>query len=453
VEARADEEGITALLEEFPDITFITASSVHPRTGVLSCWLQNGIRFHYLHSDYEEDNAVVTVTLAGGNIEETPAEKALTEAALLALRRPATAKLTSTQIRDFFLDKKLSFNATAGEDAITFRISGNPQDMNYAFHLVHLLLSEPVIEEPVFEQWKRAQLQEIRRRQTDAIGVLRETVRAELYGEHAPQRLLLTAEDVKAITLEDAQAWLDELVTSAPIEIAMVGDLERRRALRLNMFYTGSLPERPRMSAETLDDLRELRLNEPPYRATVEYQTLTPRAAVFTGFFGPDADNVRDRRIMDVAAQICDSRMIERIRENEQLVYSIGVTNSPGEVYPGLGLFYAVSPCDPAMAERLSDTIEAMYAEFAEEGPTAEEVDVAREQILNRLREAEPQPRYWVSVLSDLALRDRSLDAVAAELDAYEDITAEDVRQTFSFYFDPEQLIDVVVIPAEIAGE
>ncbi len=450
VQARTDDEQTTSLIDVTPDRGYMVGAGVHPQTGVLSFWLDNGVRCHFLFSDYEQENCIVTVTLAGGNIEETPETRALTEAALLAFRRPAAESRSSTQIRDFLLDKKINFRASAGEDAITLRLTGDPIQMTLGFHLLHLLLSEPVIEEPAFEQWKRSQLQQIRRRQTDAVGILRETTREVLYSKDESQRLLLTAEDIEAITLEDAQAWLDQLVATAPMEVSIVGDITRRRATRLPMFYIASLAERERMTDKTLDSLRELRLNKPSYRRTVEYQTLTPKAAVLTGFFGPDADNVRDRRLMDLAAQICDSRMIERIRENEQLVYSIGVSNAAAEVYPGVGMFYAMSPCDPSMAEKLSDTIEEMFRQFAEEGPTEDEVDIAREQILNRLREAQPQPRYWVGVLSDMTLRGRSLDAVAEELTAYDEFTAADVHETFRTYFDPREMIDLVVTPAAV---
>ncbi|MFG0251632.1 MAG: insulinase family protein, partial [Phycisphaerales bacterium JB038] len=312
VQARADQEVTTSLLDESPERGFIVGAAVHPATGVLSYWLDNGVRCHYLFSDYEEENCTTTVTMAGGNLEETPETKALTEAALLAFRRPAAQTRSSNQIRDFLLDKKINLRASAGEDAITLRVTGDPVHMTVGFHLLHLLLTEPVIEEPVFDQWKRSQLQDIRRRQTDAVGLLRETAREVLYSEHESQRLMLTAADIEAVTLEDAQAWLEQLIATAPMEVTVVGDIGRRRGTRLPLYYIASLPERERLTEATLDSLRDLELNEPPYRRTVEYQTLTPKAAVLTGFFGPDADNLRDRRLMDLAAQICDSRMIER---------------------------------------------------------------------------------------------------------------------------------------------
>ena len=39
----------------------------------------------------------------------------------------------------------------------------------------------------------------------------------------------LTAEQVVALGRDAAQAWLRRLIASAPIEVAVVGDIDRRR--------------------------------------------------------------------------------------------------------------------------------------------------------------------------------------------------------------------------------
>ncbi|MCK4871406.1 MAG: insulinase family protein [Phycisphaerales bacterium] len=437
----------TTLLAETPTPTKMVNVSVDPTTHVLSTWLDNGVRVHYRFMDQEQDNVTVTITLAGGRIEETADDRGLTWAALQAWIRPATHSLTSTNIRDLMTGLKVCVSGSAQDDALVLTITGHPADLEAGFQLAHILLTQPRVEQASLDQWKSRQLQNITQRRVDPMSMLHEAVRNILYSEHEPQRLPLTAENIERINLNNAQAWLDRLIADAPIEVAIVGDVERSVSLKLAQLYVGSLPPRARMSSETLDEMRMLRLNDPPFTRTVTVETATPKAVVLTGFFAVDADNVRDRRLMDLAARILNSRMFERIRENEQLVYSIGVYNSPADVYPGQGLVYALCPCEPAAAETLSGTIKDMFDEFASVGPTVAEVNIAREQLLNRLAERRATPKYWVGRLSDMTLRGRSLREVSGEVDAYAEFTAEDVRDVVRRYYDKKRLIDIIVRP------
>jgi len=139
----------------------------------------------------------------------------------------------------------------------------------------------------------------------------------------------LTAEQVRALTLPAAQAWLRRLITDAPVEVAVVGDVEREAATRLVTRYLGALPARPRVGDKTLASLRTIA--RPPGAISIAESVvvLTPQAAVMSGFFGADLRDVRDTRLLNMAARILSTRMAKTIREAKQLVYSIGPRRIP----------------------------------------------------------------------------------------------------------------------------
>jgi len=53
-------------------------------------------------------------------------------------------------------------------------------------------------------------------------------------------------------------------------------------------------------------------------------------------------------RMLTLAAMVLSDRMIKRIREDEQLVYSIRAFHSPGSGIPGTGMMQAAAPTDPS---------------------------------------------------------------------------------------------------------
>src|SRR5258707_11240910 len=83
-------------------------------------------------------------------------------------------------------------------------------------------------------------------------------------GEWRPKAL--TAEQVRALTRPAAQAWLKRLITDAPIEVAVVGDVDRETATRLVARYVGALPARPRIGDKTLSNLRTIARPQGPIR-------------------------------------------------------------------------------------------------------------------------------------------------------------------------------------------
>src|SRR6266487_2202073 len=90
----------TTLLSALPKGGAVVESVSHAASGVTSMWLDNGVRVHHRRMDQRKNEASIEITLAGGQIQETPADRGITEAALRGWGRPATSRLTSTQIRD-----------------------------------------------------------------------------------------------------------------------------------------------------------------------------------------------------------------------------------------------------------------------------------------------------------------------------------------------------------------
>jgi zinc protease len=441
-----------ALMDQPPRAGSIAERATHADAGVTSAWLSNNVRVHHRFMDQRRDDVAVTIVLAAGAIQETAENRGVSEAAGLAFSRPATARLSSTQIRDLMTGRKASVNGSAGTDTFTLTVAGSPVDLEHALQLAHLLLTEPRIEGPAFEQWKTRQIQAIEARRTQPQGVLAEIIADTLWPAGEVRGRPLTRPQVERLTLEAAQARLDQVIATAPIEVSIVGDLPLERALELASRYLGSLPTRERISPDTLGQLRRVQRPRGPIEVRRELETRTPQAVVLCGFFGPDARNIADTRRMSLAARILSTRMIRVIREEKQLVYSIAAQLQPGETFPGMGLFMAAAPTEPAKTGDLAATILQMYRQFAEHGPTAEELDVAKRQIANTLDESMKEPGFWRGRLAGATYRDVRLDDIVGLPAAYQAMTAEEVRSTFASYFTPESTMTFVVVPRPPAG-
>lgn len=447
-EAEAAADRAASLLDTPPAPGSVAESSVFQPADVLSAWLSNGVRVHQRTMDYKKDQVWVRITLPGGRLEESPATRGTADAAGLAWNRPATRRLGSTQIRDLMTGKKVSVGGGGGGvDSMTLSINGSPDDIEEGFKLAHLLLTEPKIEAPAFDQWKRAQAQAIDSRKVSIEGAMGELIARTIYPAGEVRPLPLEKEQLDAVTLESAQAWLDRTIAKAPIEVAIVGDLPRERAMELVTRYLGSLPQRPRISGQTLDELRKLERPEGPLRAQKAFATQTDKAMVLSGFFGADVENVRDTRLLQAAARLIRTRMLNRIREEEGLAYSPGANSTPATDFPGFGQFFFFASTGPDKADRLTQVVAELYDQFAKSGPTAEELDVVKKQYANELETQMREPEWWLNRASAMDYRSQRLEDAVALPEFIQSMTAEDIRECFARYYTPKTTIQVVVRP------
>jgi predicted Zn-dependent peptidase len=143
--------------------------------------------------------------------------------------------------------------------------------------------------------------------------------------------------------------------------------------------------------------------------------------------------------------------MYRTLREERQLVYSIGATSRPAFTYPGFGTFAAQAPTEPARAGALANEIHAMYAHFSKEGPTEAEVKVARGQIVNLIDDQLQRPDFWAAKLAVSEYRDQPpRDALDAR-DQYARAEPSAVHDAFRRYWTPDTTFTVIVTPSAAA--
>ncbi len=453
VMARADEDRPEALMAERPQPGAVAQMQIHPESAVFSAWFENGVRFHHRFMDYRKDAATVVINVAGGRITETAETRGLSAAAGVALRTPATSELTSVDIRDLLTGLNVSVSGGTTNDTTSIVVSGAPEDLEAGMQVAHLLLTDAVLERPAFDQWKQGTAQAIEGRKTQPDRVYQEILRQEWFPEGDPRHALLTLDDLDTLTHERAQEWLGTCLHEGAIEVSVVGDIERDKASDLVARYLGSLEPRPRISPSTLSGLRAMERREGPVSIDRTIASLSPTSFVFGGFYNVDDSDVDGVLKMQLASQVLRSRMIQVLREERGLVYSIGAVSLPAESYPGFGRFYAASPAEPEKADELADAIHEMFAEFAADGPTDEELDTARLQLANLADETMKEPSFWTQRLQDLTYRGRLLSDVVEMPQRLQTYSGEEIRKAFAQQYAPSNRFTFIVRPEAPASE
>ena len=435
----------TTILEQPPIPGKIAESTTDADLGVTSAWLENGVRVHHKFVDYRKDTVVVNITLIGGQVEETAENAGVTTVATLVFDQPATSTRKSTDIEDIMTGKNIRIAAQARDDTFSISATGSPIDLEAGLELAYAILTDGKIEQAAFDNWKERARQEwedvSRQPGYQATFALR-----DMMGNGDPRLMPMSPERIDRQSVAASQTWFERLRREAPIEVAIVGDIQFDAAKPLIEKYLGSLPKRER-SALALDKLRDLKRGPGPYERVVIVDTITPQTIVYAGFMGTEIQKTSDVRALALASRTLDSRLIKRIREQLAMVYTIGANNVPSECYRDGGIFLSGAPCQPGRGREVIAEVEAIFTSFAKDGPTAEELENAKKQVANNIEKESKEPMFWMNILRNLTLRGLKLDDYKNITAAYEAFTAEQVRDVFAKYYTPTRIFRVTAEP------
>jgi zinc protease len=443
-EAPQDIVQVGSILASEPETGKVISQETDKDLGLTTAVFANGVVLHHKFSDYKKDQVLIQITLPGGVIEETAENKGISSAASVMLARAATSRFTSTQIRDRLTGKNVEVSGGIGLDTMTVRVTGSPSDLPLGLQLTRAVLTDGTLEQSALDEWKKNYLKMLQEKKTLAQGQMEDIIGATLDGGDV--RLVpLTEETVNRQQRDSAQAWFKRIASHSAIEVAVVGDIQLKDCIDLIGKYIGSLPKREGTFAE-LNTLRTIKRDAGPFVKTVHFKGITPKAMVVAGYVGCNELDP-DRRPLALAGRMLTERMIQRIRIQDRLVYSIQCQSAPGKAIPGLGMFFASAPTDPQNAGKLAEAIQEMLKTFAQDGPSEDELATAKKQIANQFDSQMKEPEFWIVQIGEMTYRGRPLEDLKQIPGIFQTFTADQVRDAARKYVKEAGGIRLEAIP------
>src|SRR4030095_16172027 len=94
--------------------------------------------------------------------------------------------------------------------------------------------------------------------------------------------------------------------------------------------------------------------------------------------------------------------------------YTPGVASIPGTDFPNLGMVQASSKTAPEKVTALVAAFTELFESFAQDGPTAAEMDTAKKQGDNPPDQQMREPGFWIQMLGTLDYHGRTLESIMA---------------------------------------
>ena len=329
----------------------------------------------------------------------------------------------------------VGLNATTSADATRYFYSLPANKLELWMSLESERFLEPVFRE--FYKEKEVILEE-RRLRTDnsPVGQMIEAFLGTAFSVHPYQRPVIGySADLRNLTRQNVQDFFDTYYGPNNLTIAIVGDVNPKQVKRLAQTYFGRFPAKttppPEVSAV-----------EPPQTETkVVTLELDSQPWYLEGYHRPSITHP-DHVVYDLMANILSSgrtsRLYRSLVETQQLALSAqGASSFPGDKYPNLMLFYALTAPGHTVTEvatALNQEIERLRTEPV----TDLELERVKTQARARLLRSLNSNSGMADLLTEYEVKTGSWRNLFTELTAIERVSGSDIQRVAQATFTPE---------------
>jgi len=341
--------------------------------GVRRLKLANGLRVCLRHVP-----AWPVVSVHGwvgvGSIDEEASESGLSHI-LEHMVFKGTRRRRAAEISRWVEAQGGALNAETSREYTHFYVDVPSEGTQAAVELLGGLLCGATLEPGEWARECPVILEEIKRRHDDPDSLLWDLLNESLYADPRWRRPVIgSPETVRAVTADQVRRFYRRHYTVDRCVVTVVGDFDEKDVRRWLERAFSSMPAvgAPRTPRDT--DAAS------PRPVPVRMQKPVRQSYAAYGFCTPPASS-DDHDALDLLATILgdgrNARLVERLREDQRLVWSIGVSNLTHE---GPGLFGVFAECDVDKERLLSGALDREWQRLRHSPPSA--VEIARAKNL-----------------------------------------------------------------------
>ena len=250
------------------------------------------------------------------------------------------------------------------------------------------------------------------------------------------------------IDMKTLESWLEPRLKESAIEIGVVGDFDADTVIKEVARTFGALPRRalqPVTPAPASTALSFPQGSPRPVKLSHAGEADTALLRVY--WPAPDGRDVKTARHIGMLSELFQLRLTEVMREEEGASYSPSAFNFSPRTYPDYGYMGASIELSPKDADRISQRVDAIAAEFKagefDEALFSRAITPARERIETSLE----NNSYWLNVIGRAQTDPERTERHRSRHQMYQNMTVDDLKPLAAQVFDPDKAYRVQILP------
>lgn len=387
---------------------------------------ENGVVLNVKSAAYTRALIQVSIEMGGGRAALADADFQAASLGAGFVQSGGLGHHSQREIQDLFPDRRITVGVRVLNDVFQLNGSTAPHDVELQLQMMAALLSDPGFRDDFPGQRRQIVDAVYRSYRTQPMSVLTLAI-GEAVAPGNP-RLLPPREAMDALTMADIERLYRPVLTEAPLEITIVGDLPEARMIELAAATFGALP--PRTAAPVQGQAFLMRYGEARPHVEAFHEGPADQAA-FTAIwplFVSEPSRRREQRALELLQIVLQERVRDEIREALGATYSpaVSLRFEDGGDDGALSVNVITAPAD---VERVREAVRRVIAEVAAGQIAPSELENARTPVLARVADGRATTAWWYGTLNGSAREPQRLrDALEWEAD-YRAMPLDELKQ------------------------
>ena len=422
-----------------------TAASIY---GATEWTLKNGVKVVVYPTDLQKDQILFTLTKQGGESLIPTEDLASFDSNIFSLfqSNSGVSAFSGTVLSKMLTGKNVSVSPFI--DGVEHGITGRStvKDLETAFQLLYLQFTDPRFDS---EEWQNGidQIEAILPNLVNQPNYKLQTqLYKTLYGDN-PRRQMLSADVLSKANLATVEKNYRKLFADAAgATVVIVGDVNPEALKPLVEKYIGSLPK-GKKATNWID--RNVDIVKGEVQNIFEADMQTPKSTVLQVYSADMPYSYATSAAMEAISYILDMRYVESLREEEGGTYGASTNASLSRRPKERAVIQTYFDCKPALCDKLRELAVKGIKELAEEGPTDEEVNMAKLNLQKNIPESRQRNNWWKNNIEIFLLRGEDRDASYAQ--AVDGLSKELIQNTLKEIMSQDNFAELVMRPANTA--
>lgn len=353
-----------------------------------------------------------------------------------------TKARTSNQVASGFESVGAKFSSSVSKDfaSISLRSLSQPQFFDKAVDVFTDVLNHPTFPERHVKRVRQQMLRRLERQQQEPSSIASKAFFKALYANQPYGHPTLgTLETVKKLDRNDVEGFYRRYINAQNALIVIVGDIKRPDAEALAEKIVGKLPMGQKAAAvqftngQSHGEVNNIRFPSAQTHIVIGQRSITRKSPEY---FPLMVGN------QILGGGILTSRLYENVREKEGLAYSVYSHFSP---MVQRGPFVIGLQTRNKQANKAISIVEKTLKKFIDDGPTQEELSMAKNGITNGFVLRLATNRSILGNVMMIAFYDLPIDYLDTYKSHINAVTAEEIKAVFQKTIKPKKLVTITV--------
>ena len=410
--------------------------------------LGNGVKVIVYPTDLAKDQILFNLVKNGGTSLISTDDLASFDSNIFGLfqQNSGVSSFSGTTVTKMLTGKNLSVNPYF--DTVEHGINGRStvKDFETALQLVYLYFTDPRFDA---EEWQNG-IDQLEAVLPNLVNQPNYKLQKEYYKtlyDNNPRKQVISQDIIDRASLQTVEKnWRKLFADAAGATFFIVGDVNPAAVKPLVEKYIGSLPK-GKKALQWVDPHEDIVKGVIDNVFTVDMQT--PKSTVLQ-VYSADIPFSYDKDVaMDVISYILDMRYVESLREEEGGTYGASTAAMLIRRPEEQALIQVYFDCRPSVCDKLRQLAKDGLQDLAQNGPTDEELNMAKLNLQKNLPESRQRNNYWLNRLENFYTYQQDGDYLREA--AINNVTKESVQQVLNDILYQGNFTEIVMKPAATA--